>query len=226
MKSIVKIAAAMTFVAAMPLAAADKEQPGTRSLYLQLIQQARADGRAWAALAYLDDYERQYPGDGEAQVLRINSLLDIGKVQEAEALAGKLPPGAGNPRVSAARGHVAAARDRWAEAATAYRAAVQTNPADPMLLNALGYAELRSGHVDAAVERLRAAADLAPGDKVLRNNLLLALAVAGRDTETAAIIGTIADERERADLLAGLPQEAAQVRENQFASQDRMVVSR
>lgn len=161
-----------------------EEAPDTRGLYLQLIRQARTDGRPRAALAYLDDFERRYPGDAEARLLRVNSLIDLQQIDAAEAVA--LPDETADGGVSAVRGHLLAARGRWAEAAAFYEQASRANPADPLLRNALGYALLRAGQVGAAIEALRGASDLAPAMTVIRNNLLLALMVAGRGPEAEA----------------------------------------
>ncbi|HKY79903.1 MAG TPA: tetratricopeptide repeat protein [Sphingobium sp.] len=159
----------------------------TRSLYLQLIHQARADGRPRAALAYLNDFDRRYPGDADARALRINSLLDLGDVDRAEAAAANLSD-------SVIRGHLLAARERWVEAAACYARAIEASPADPLLRNAHGYALLRAGQADQAIEALRAALDLAPADRTIRNNLLLALSVAGRRTDVEAMLRRIPEQ--------------------------------
>ena len=180
----------------------------TRGLYLQLIRQARTDGRPRAAIAYLDDFDRQYPGDPDAHILRINSLLDLGDVDGAERAASTLPNDKGS---SAIRGHILSARGLWDDAASFYRSAVANSPADPLLRNALGYALLRAAMADQAVDTLRAAHDLAPGDRVIRNNLLLALTVAGRSAEVEAALRQIRDEREQSALRRHLTAEAARM---------------
>ena len=188
---------------AMLMAAAPgqaEEAPDTRGLYLQLIHQARADGRPRAALAYLDDFERRYPGDAEARLLRVNSLIDLGQIDAAEAVV--LPPEAASGGVSAVRGHLLAARGRWNEAATCYGQASRASPADPLLRNALGYALLRAGRFGAAIEALRGASDLAPQLAVVRNNLLLALMVSGRRDEAEAALRRAGDGALRQKLAA------------------------
>ena len=189
---------AAMLMAAVPAQA--QEAPDTRGLYLQLIHQARADGRPRAALAYLDDFERRYPGDTEARLLRVNSLIDLGQIDAAEAVP--LPPETAGGDVSAVRGHLLAARSRWGEAAACYEQASQSSPADPLLRNALGYALLRSGRVDAAIEALRGASDLAPQMAVVRNNLLLALMVGGRRDEAEAALRRSGDGALRQELAA------------------------
>ena len=175
-----------------------EEAPGTRGLYLQLIHQARADGRPRAAIAYLDDFERRYPGDADARLLRVNSLIDLGRIDAAEAA----PLPADAPGANVVRGHLLAARGRWAEAAGCYAQASRNLPADPLLRNALGYALLRAGQAGAAIEALRGASDLAPQEPVIRNNLLLALMVAGRRDEAEAGLRRIGDPALRRSLAA------------------------
>jgi len=186
-----------------------------RSLYMELIRQARADGKARAALAYLDDFDRQHPNDREAQVLRVNCLLDLGQIAGAQQALARIPASERSGGAMAARGHVLAAEERWGEAATAYAAAQAASPADSYIGNALGYAELRAGHTDAAIETLRRALDLAPdaahGDAVVRNNLALALTTAGRTDEAAALLARVRDTGERARLRSQLALEAARI---------------
>lgn len=207
------LCAALLLGLAAPAFAGAPEAPlnaGTRSLYLQLIGQARTDGRPRAALAYLDDFERQFPADLDARILRINSLLDLGEVDKAETAAAALPAN-GDGRLDIVRGHLRVAHGRWAEAVPFYQAAIHANPADALLRNALGYAQLRAGQHAAAVETLRGAADLAPGETVIRNNLALALTVDGQPEQAAAILRTVTDPRANALLSGQIAAEAARI---------------
>ena len=201
-------AAAALLLCPPAVAGAAEPVPSTRGLYFQLIRQARADGRPRAALAYLDDFDRRYPGDADALVLRINSLLDLGEVARAQAAVRGLPAGTGSPAVAAARGHVLAASGDWAGAGRLYAAALRDSPADPLLRNALGYAQLRLGQARAASDTLRAAADLAPGSEVIRKNLLLALTLSGRAVEVEAGLARIGNAADRARLRAELARQA------------------
>jgi len=193
-------------------AAISAEEGSTRTLYLVLIRQARLDGKARAALAYLDDFDRQHPGDIEAQILRVNCLLDLGQVYAAWTAVSRIPAGIRNGAAQAARGHVLAAQGRWNEAAAQYGLALDSSPADPMIANALGYAQLRAGASEQAVETLKGALDLlAPHSAesaVARNNLGLALTMAGRPAEAARLID---DPRERKRLSAQFANEAARL---------------
>ena len=199
--------ATLPLIAVMLMAAAPKGDP-TRSLYLQLIEQARADGRPRAAIAYLDDFDRRYPGELQAQILRVNSLLDLNDVEAAERAVAVLPA---SPESSAVRGHIFGARGRWAEAAALYRQAMDARPADALLRNALGYALLRLGQTAPAIEALRGAVDLAPTDPSIRNNLLLALTVGGQRAEVEARLRQIRDGGEQDALRRVLAIEVARI---------------
>ncbi|WP_313439446.1 tetratricopeptide repeat protein [Novosphingobium sp.] len=181
----------------------------TRQLYLVLIQQARKDGRQRAALAFLDDFDRQYPGDRESRILRINCLLDLGQTEGAAAALAQIPTADRSAEAQAVRGHVLAAQGQWPAAAEQYRAALRASPADPLIGNALGYALLRGGDATQAVEALKAARDLAPGNDVVRNNLALALTVAGRRGEVDALLATVRNPSAKAALRAQIAEQAA-----------------
>ena len=185
-------------------------EPSTRGLYLKLIDQARADGRPRAALAYLDDFDRQYPADPAARFLRINSLLDLGDVDKAEAAAATLPA-SNDGRLSQVLGHLRVARGRWDEAVPLYQQAIRANPADAMLRNALGYAQLRAGHYTPAIETLRGAVDLAPGEAVIRNNLALALTVDGHLPQALELLRAVTEPQANARLSSQLMAEAARI---------------
>jgi Flp pilus assembly protein TadD len=192
------------------------EEGSTRTLYLALIRQARLDGKPRAALAYLDDFDRRHPGDREAQVLRVNCLLDLGQTDAAEAALVRVSADDPGGEALAVRGHVLAARARWAEAAQAYAQAQAASPADSFIGNALGYAQLRAGRLAEAVETLKRALDLAPdaahGNALVRNNLALALTATGRTREAAALLARVRNPAERQRLQTRLATEAANLR--------------
>lgn len=203
-------------VLALPAAAqaatpAVEAQPSTRDLYLTLIRQARDDGHARAAIAFLDDFDRTYPGDTDAAILRINCLLDLDQVKNAEAALARLPARKLSGQAYLVRGHVFAAAENWDAAIAEYTQALATIPSDSLAINALGYAQLRGGHIDAAIETLKGARELAPGDPVVRNNLLLALAVSGRTEEADALLARSGNPEFQADLRKQVAEEAARI---------------
>jgi len=92
---------------------------------------------------------------------------------------------------------------RWSEAAEDFRKAATIDPANPIYLNNFGYAQLKQDYRGAdltpVVSELQRAHELDPGSNLIRNNLALALAQAGRTAELKALLDTIpaADHRDR-----------------------------
>lgn len=206
----------LSIIALSPSASAapmDEMQPGggTKSLYMLLIQQARSDGRPRAALAYLDDFERQYPGELDAQILRVNCLLDLGQADLAAAQLARLPANDRTGKSSTVRGHVYVAQQNWAAAIEQYEAALRASPADPLTLNALGFAQLQAGATEAALGSLASAADLSPRNEVIRNNLLLALTMAGRIEAAEARLRSIKDPLAQAQLRREIADQSARL---------------
>ncbi|MBO9601091.1 MAG: tetratricopeptide repeat protein [Novosphingobium sp.] len=220
----VALALGLALAAAPALAAhgpaRTQAQSSTRDLYLTLIRQARTDGHVRAALAFLDDFDRQYPGDADAAILRINCLLDLDQLDAAEQAVTRLPQRKADGPTHAVRGHVLAAVGDWDGAIAEYSAALQTIPSDGQTNNALGYAQLRAGHGDAAIETLRRARELAPADPVIRNNLLLALAVSGRKEEADTLLARSGTPAFAADLRKQVSDEAARLAKVDAAHQE------
>ena len=186
-------------------------EASTRDLFLTLIRQARDDGHARAALAFLDDFDRQFPGDTDALILRINCLLDLDQLAAAQKAAEGLPVRKASGPVHAVRGHVLAAAGNWGDAITQYMAALETIPSDALTNNALGYTQMRAGLIEAAVETFKRARELAPQDPLIRNNLLLALTLADRTGEADALLARSGDDKSRTELRRQVASEAARL---------------
>jgi Flp pilus assembly protein TadD len=174
-----------------------------RALYLEVIDGLRRDGRAHAALAHLDAFELKYPRDPKAQIMRADCLSDIADYAGAEALYRKLATGPAAAEAEAGLGHVYARRGDWTAAAAAFGEAVRRRPTDAAYLGDLGFALMQAGRTGEALFRLRQAAELAPEDARIRNNLLAALERSGAREETAERLGAIAAPAER-DAVAAL----------------------
>jgi Flp pilus assembly protein TadD len=203
-------------VLAVPADAADTlaqtvSRESTRSLYMALIRQARTDGRARAAIAYLDDFDRQHPDDRNAQLLRINCLLDLDQIAAARTALERIPATDRSGPTLAMRGHVLAAEGNWKQATEQYAAALEASPADALIVNALGYSLLRAGQWAKGIENLRSARDLAPDDAVVRNNLILALTVTGRIGEAEVLLAQVSNVQEKARLRQQVAGEAARL---------------
>lgn len=151
------------------------DEAGRRSLYLGVIDSLRGQGMTHAALAHLDSFERQHPHDPRARVLRADCLVDLEDFAAAETLYRALASGPVAPQAEAGLGRIQARRGQWAAAAAAFAKAVALRPTHAPYLNDLGFALLQAGRTEEARFRLRQAAELAPEDLLVRNNLQLAL---------------------------------------------------
>ena len=75
--------------------------------------------------------------------------------------------------------------------------ATRLAPADASYVNDLGFALVRTGQYDRGLDTLRQAAQLDPDSRVVRNNLVLGLTLAGREADAARLVETISDKQER-----------------------------
>lgn len=156
------------------------DQARSRTLYLDVIRKLNSDGKSHAALAYLDDYDRRFPDDDSARLLRADCLLGAGALKQAEEIYLTFAQGADGAAAQAGLGKIAAARGDWAGAVHAYERAVAAAPLHFVYRNDLGYALLQTGALNRAAFVLRQAAELAPGNDHIRRNLALALSRRGQ----------------------------------------------
>jgi Flp pilus assembly protein TadD len=170
----------------------------SQTVFLTIVAGLRDQGKAQAALAYLDEFDRQFPGVPYAALLRAQCLMDVGRPEEAKPVFAKLARGDYAAAAQAGLGSVAAARDDWAHAVGNFREASRLEPAAPQYANDLGFAQVKLGDYGGGVDMLGRASQLAPDNRFIRNNLILGLHLSGRDQEAARVIEAIAEPKERA----------------------------
>jgi Flp pilus assembly protein TadD len=177
--------------------AKDLDTARTRKLFLMLVDGLRQQGKSRAALAFLDDYNRQFPGDPEARRLQADCLLDTGDYAGATALYASLRDGDQAAAAYAGLGRAAAAKRDWPDAVAQFTEATRRAPADANYVNDLGFALVRTGEYDRGLNMLRQAAQLDPNSQVVRNNLVLGLTLAGHEADAARLVETISDPQQR-----------------------------
>lgn len=182
--------APLPFLASSGRAISPEEQK-SRDLYLGVVLDMQKQGLPRAAIAYLDDYERKYPGDPRAHLMRADSLVDVGDLAGASAIYSRYVQGEYAPAAYAGMGQVAAAQQDWPAAMTAFDNAVKLRPINVNYLNNFGYAAMRSGVYDRAEFALRQAAELEPSNESVRNNLILCLYQAGKRGEARSLLARI-----------------------------------
>lgn len=171
----------------------------TTKLYLTIVEGLIDQGRYRAALGYLDQYAVAEKKTPRYTMLRGEALLGVERYDEAAAAFSELR----KTDLAAAGynglGRVAAARDRWAEAEQHFAQAVAMRPSSADYLNNLGFAELHLGGdmLPKAEFNLRQGHEIDPASASIRNNLVLALTMAGKEEEARAVLDSIAVPRER-----------------------------
>lgn len=184
-------------------AASKTETEGsTASLYLTIVEGLIEQGRDRAALGYLDQYAVSEKVSPRYDKLRGEALLGVGKYDEAAKAFAELKDTDLAAAGANGLGRVAAAKGDWKGAEGQFAAAVTAQPSSADYLNNLGFAELHLG-ADAlpkAEFNLRQAQELDPSSNSIRNNLVLALMMSGKDDEARTVLDGIPTPRERADV--------------------------
>ncbi|HEY4345576.1 MAG TPA: tetratricopeptide repeat protein [Parvibaculum sp.] len=172
----------------------------TSELYLTIVEGLIDQGRYRAALGYLDQYAVSEKKTPRFNMMHGEALLGVGKYDEAtkafSALEGTDLAAIGYNGL----GRVEATRERWGEAERYFTQAVAARPSSADYLNNLGFAEIHLGGNDALAKaefNLRQAQELDPKSVSIRNNLVLALSLAGKKEDAQAVLADIPTTRER-----------------------------
>lgn len=178
------------------------DQASTSKLYLSVVNGLLSQGRYRAALAYLDQYAVKEKKAPYFHQLYGEALLGTGQYEEAAAAFAKL----GNTELAAdgfsGLGRARAAQGDWIGAEEEFRKAVAARPSSAEFLNNLGYAQLTIGgdRLKAAEFNLRQAQELDPSSGSIRNNLLIAFMMTGKNEEARRLLAGIPASRERAEV--------------------------
>ncbi|HEX8558897.1 MAG TPA: tetratricopeptide repeat protein [Pyrinomonadaceae bacterium] len=161
-----------------------KDDDGVRLARMSEKDAARFES---VGLVRVEDRDNRRPevGDGGGSARdymeRGRAHLEAGRLNEAVA---ELSRAASlDPKLSQAHSLLAVAYERKGlrdRAEDSYRRAMDVNDKDPQALNNLGWSLYLGGNYRAAVDRLKKAARLAPGDERVLNNLALAQARVGK----------------------------------------------
>jgi tetratricopeptide (TPR) repeat protein len=176
----------------------------SRTLYLSVIEELIKSDKAHAALAHLDEFDREYGASAPSEKLRADAWFAIGDMGKAEAGYRSI---LGGPLASFGKhglGRIAAMRADWASASEQFGAAVLEQPTNPKFLNDYGCSLFRLGRMAEAETALRKAHELAPHDREISENVLVYLAKTNGVDRLDDIFGDVRDEAERADLRARL----------------------
>ena len=163
-------------------------QPSEPGLMLAMIRATQAQGRHFAALAYIDAYRQRFGANDELVALQADALRRTGQDAQSEATYRKLLGGSQAALGWHGLGLLAGARGDYAQAAQDLERAVRLAPTDAQMLGDLGYARLRAGDSAGARVPLGQAAELDPGNARVLANLALLLLVEGQPAQAQQLM--------------------------------------
>jgi glycosyltransferase involved in cell wall biosynthesis len=188
-------------------------QEGKGSYYLNLlrlkVQDDPHEALGWIQLG-LHEYESsKNPQEGlrclerglalepkaaEAWLFKAMICVDLGRYEDALAAAGhdhrEGQRGALREQV---RGDALHCLERFEPARAAFRQAIRWSAPDPQLESKLGYTEVKMGHTETGIDRLRRAARAAPGMFAIHDRLMKACIMTGRLEEAAEVAEALAE---------------------------------
>ncbi|KAF1068687.1 hypothetical protein [Variovorax sp.] len=145
----------------------------TQATYLGLVDQMQQEGLWFASLAHIDALEQRWGVTPETTRTRAEALRHSGQPQASEAAYKRLM----GTKLEAAgyrgQGLLAGERGDFPEAVRLLKEAQRRTPTDALLLNDLGYANLRAGLFSDARLPLMQALQLRPDNVQAQANLAL-----------------------------------------------------
>lgn len=175
-----------------------------RALYSDLIRGMMEQGNYYAALAHIQEQQRQQGNTPQLRYLEAEARRQLGQHEAAESLyrgllrtpmAGQAYHGLG---LLYAPGDLGRAIEFLQEG-------VKKRPTDAQLRNDLGYALTRAGRYGPALAELATAVELDPGSVKARNNLVVLLMLSG---DEAGVKRIVRETGMTADALARLRKQA------------------
>ncbi len=162
--------------------------PSEPRLMQSMIQETLAQGRYFAALAYIDAYVQRHGEDANVAALRARALRLTGQADKSEAAYRALLQGDRAAEAWHGLGLLAGGRGDFAQAAQDLQRAAHLAPTDADVLNDLGYARLRAGDLAGARIPLGQASELAPRNTRTLANLAVLLLAEGRSVEAQRLM--------------------------------------
>jgi Flp pilus assembly protein TadD len=177
----------VTSMAAAPEDAVQK-QPDQQPIYVELIQKMVDTGQYYAALAYLDQYDRRWPATHQTQFLRATAYRNTGRLPQAATIYAELTHTGLKAKAYEGLGLVKAAQGHMPQALSDFKAAVEYDPTDVNALNNLGYSALALRDYPLAEETLFKAGQLAPQDKKIWSNIAVLMALTNQQFKAETIM--------------------------------------
>lgn len=153
--------------------AALRERPDQPRMHAELISSMLAQGRNYAAMAHIEELEREGRTDkDQLRLLRASAQYQLEELEAAENNYRMLTETDYAGQAWHGLGLIAAQRN-LREAATYFNRAVSARPTDPQIRNDLGYTLMLAGRLAEARHHLATATELVTDDAQSQNNLVL-----------------------------------------------------
>ena len=163
--------------------AALRERPEQPRMHAELIGTMLAKGRNYAALAHIEELEREGKTDkDQLRLLRASAQYQLGELKASEDNYRALTSTAYAGQAWHGLGLIAAQRN-LREAVGYLNNAVSARPTDPQIRNDLGYTLMLAGRLAEARHHLATATELTPADEQAQNNLVLSFLLEGQQQQ-------------------------------------------
>jgi Flp pilus assembly protein TadD len=170
------------------LSEARRNQPSQADMLLNLVREARNGQRYFAVVAYARQYIKLHGHTPELDALYAEGLMNTGQEAQSQALYQSLVHTTFAAQAYHGLGLLAARSHQSATAVQALSQAVSLQPANPMYLSDLGYAQMLSGDLDGAGLSLGQAAELAPDDAKALSNMAVLLLLRNQSANANALM--------------------------------------
>jgi Flp pilus assembly protein TadD len=171
-------------------------------LYLQLIDRLQGKHLFFASLAHLDAFDKRWPGNPRAILLRADALREVGYLDKAGALYEGLLNGPLAASALHGLGLIASRKDDLKAALQALTRASELDPTSAALLNDLGYVQLLQQQMADAGFNLHKATELDPKNARAGANLALFYMVDNKPARAEGIMDWYRlNEKQRKEII-------------------------
>ena len=158
---------------------ARKKAPEKEQLLIMTIKEAQDQGRYFASLAFIDEYDVKYGKSPDVEILRAEALRKTDQHAQSEEIYRRLTKTRQKAQAWHGLGLMAGQRGDFVEASKNLENASSAAPSDAVILSDLAYARMRMGDIEGARIPIGKAAELMPQNPKVLSNMALYLLVRG-----------------------------------------------
>lgn len=171
-------------------------------MYLQLIERMQEKNLYFASLAHLDAFDRRWPSNQKATLLRADALRETGYADQAARLYESLLQGPLAASAQHGLGLIASIKGDLHNALAALSQANHLDPTNAAILNDLGYVQILLKNMAEAGFNLHKATELDPKNARAGANLALFYLLDGKQTQAEGVMEWYRlTEKQRKDII-------------------------